>query len=398
MKPELSLHCSRTSWKGRTGYTLGNKLVQLTILMGGGHIAEFRWNDQSRMSCVSPLWVPPWPTIEPYIYKERIHSRTYGGATEGKLLSGLAGHSLCLDYFGLPSKEEVRQGLSLHGEAPSAKWRKTSISVLSDNVRLSVQAQLPAAGLSFDRSIELRESESVAYFEEIVENHKKMDHFFHWAEHVTLGLPFLSPKEATVTLPAVEAMTFPHSYDEGKALLASGKSFEWPQAPLVEGGVVDLSRPFLREGFGFVAAALVERNRTLGYIAAVNDRLRLAIVYVFRREDFPWVTVWEENHTISAVPWKRRTCARGLEFSTTPFPMDRREAFGVGKLCGESTLTWVPALGRKTVRYSAFLAQLPSDFGCVKDVRAERNQFIVFGSKSAIPIVIPASGIQDPVN
>src|SRR5690242_18414414 len=147
MKSQSSLDCSRVSWKGRTGHTLRNRLVRLTVLMGGGHVVDFRWNRQSGRADLSPLWVPPWRTIEPYDYRERLHSRTYGSAIEGKLLSGLAGHSLCLDYFGLPSNEEVRQGLSLHGEAPSAKWKKTGMTVSRDNVRLSVQAQLPAAGL-----------------------------------------------------------------------------------------------------------------------------------------------------------------------------------------------------------------------------------------------------------
>ncbi len=363
--------------------------------MGGGHVAEFRFKARSRMDVVNPLWVPPWRSIEPYRYKEQLHSREYGPLIEGKCLSGIAGHSLCLDYFGLPSQEEVEQGLSLHGEAPSSKWTMKKASVSRTKVILTMAAELPLAGLNFRRSIELRKGETVAYFHEVVRNEKKMDHFFHWAEHVTLGPPFLSQEDAVVTLSGSRAKSFRHGYDEGKALLASNREFEWPLAPLANGGTVDLSRPFPTDGLGFVIAILVDRNREFGFVAATNRKLGIVIAYCFRRHDFPWVTVWEENRAVSAPPWRGRTRARGLEFSTTPFPAARREAFSLGEFFGESTLTHVPALARKTTRYVGFLARVPMDFGCVRDIRIEQNQFILHGSISTQPIAIPASGAGD---
>lgn len=59
---------------------------------------------------------------------------------------------------------------------------------------------------------------------------------------------------------------------------------------------------------------------------AEDVRHQLLIGYCFRREDFPWVAVWEENRAISAVPWQHRTEARGLEFGTTPTPSTREDA------------------------------------------------------------------------
>ncbi len=395
MKPGAQLHCHRTSWKGRNCYVLGNSLVRLKILMGGGHVAEFRLNSQSGGAGVNPLWVPPWRTIEPYRYRGQIHSKEYGTSVEGKCLSGIAGHSLCLDYFGLPSQEEVKQGLSLHGEAPSAKWTKKGLSISGKRVRLSVAVELPLAGLNFGRAIEIRKGETVAYFHEVVENARRMDHFFNWAQHVTLGPPFLSQKDAIITLSGSKAKSFCHGYDEGKALLASARIFRWPLAPLMQGGLVDLSHPFPTDGLGFVVAVLMDRNREFGFIAATNYKLGLVVAYCFKRRDFPWVTVWEENRAISAPPWKNRTRARGLEFSTTPFPTTRHEAFNLGECFGESTLTHVPALACKTVRYAGFLAHVPSDFGCVKDIDVEHNQFLLHGSKSKRPIAILASGAED---
>ena len=63
-------------WRQRRGYRLCNGVVELTVLLGGGHIADFR-------SCGSPcnvLFESPWNTIEPSDYSPELHSRDYGGA------------------------------------------------------------------------------------------------------------------------------------------------------------------------------------------------------------------------------------------------------------------------------------------------------------------------------
>jgi hypothetical protein len=137
---------------------------------------------------------------------------------------------------------------------------------------------------------------------------------------------------------------------------------------MTSGRTIDLTRPFQKRGLGFVASVLVDRNRRLGFVAAVNQGSGLMLAYCFRRSDFPWVAVWEENRALSSLPWKRRTQARGLEFGTTPFPLERQESFSMGKLFGEPTSTCVEAKGRKAVRYFAFLAKVSKDFGNVRNI------------------------------
>lgn len=391
MKSPEPMFCNRTSWRGRKGYVLGNKIVRLTTLTGGGHIAEFQLEDEPS---VSPLWVPPWKTIEPHEYSEKKHKREYGAITEGKLLSGIVGHNICLDYFGSPSVEEAQQGLSQHGEAPWSKWQGSGISVSRQKVVLEMSVRLPVSGLRFRRQIELRKDEPVAYFKEVVRNERKADHFFHWTQHVTLGPQFLSLDDAAISLPGTRAITFPHGYDEGKALLSSNEEFQWPHAPLLEGGKVDLTRPFLKHGLGFVVAILLDKKRDVGFIAAVNRKLGLLIAYCFKRSDFPWVAIWEENLGISAVPWKQRTRARGLEFSTTPLPVLRREAFFSGQLFDEPTLTCVPAMGAKTIHYVALLAKVPNGFGNVRDIELTSSQVRVHGEAKDTPVVVEASGLK----
>ncbi|MGI8960668.1 MAG: hypothetical protein ACR2IV_13060 [Bryobacteraceae bacterium] len=368
--------------------------MRLTTLIGGGHIADFRFEDSAGSLGVSPLWVPPWRTIEPYQYREETHGRSYGTITEGKLLSGLVGHNICLDYFGSPSVEEARQGLSQHGEAASSKWQEKGISQTQERVTLKLSVRLPVSGLRFSREMGLRRNESIVYFKEEVFNERKADHFFQWAQHVTLGPPFLSVDDALVAVPGTKGLTFPHGYDEGKALLSSNEVFRWPNAPLLKGGTVDLSRPFLRRGVGFVVAVLLDKRKKVGFVAAVNRKLGVLIAYCFKRSDFPWVAIWEENLGITAPPWNRRTRARGLEFSTTPLPVPRREAFLLGKLFGEPTLTCVPAMAKRTVQYVAFLAAIPDGFGNVRDIELARTEVVIEGTTAKRSVVIKASGLK----
>jgi hypothetical protein len=392
MKLSPELFCKKGAWRGRNAYALGNSVVRLTTLTGGGHIAEFQLEDSPALS---PLWVPPWRSIEPHQYREEKHKREYGTITEGKLLSGLVGHNICLDYFGSPSVEEAKQKLSQHGEAPSSKWQKKRISVGRQRVALELSVRLPVAGLRFSREIELRKGESVAYFKEVVHNERKADHFFHWTQHITLGLPFLSADDALVSIPGTRGITYPHGYDEGRALLSSNQEFNWPDAPLLEGGNVDLTRPFLRQGLGFVVAVLLDKKKEIAFVAAVNHKLGLLVAYCFKRSDFPWVAIWEENLGIAAPPWKQRTRARGLEFSTTPLPVLRRDAFLSGQLFGEPTIACVPAMSRKPARYVALLARVPHEFGNVGDIVLADKQVLIHGSSQKTPVIVKASGIKN---
>jgi len=89
--------------------------------------------------------------MEPFQYRSKAHAKRYGPISEGKLLSGIAGHNICLDYFGAPSEEEAAQGLSTHGEAPSLKWRKSSARLTARQLSVTLSVHLPEAGLQFSR-------------------------------------------------------------------------------------------------------------------------------------------------------------------------------------------------------------------------------------------------------
>ena len=109
--PDVNFH-------GRRATSIENKQLRVTVLHEGGHIAEIL----DKASGVNPLWIPPWPSIEPSTYDRARHPE-YGDDAESKLLAGIMGHNLCLDIFGGPSTEEAAAGMTVHGKARSRRTK-----------------------------------------------------------------------------------------------------------------------------------------------------------------------------------------------------------------------------------------------------------------------------------
>ncbi len=103
---------TETSYRNRRAVCIENESVRVTALVAGGHLAEIF----HKATGVNPLWTPPWPSIEPSTYSAASHPE-YGLSNEAYILSGLMGHSICLDTYGLPSAEEFAAGVPVHGEA-----------------------------------------------------------------------------------------------------------------------------------------------------------------------------------------------------------------------------------------------------------------------------------------
>ena len=53
------------------------------------------------------------------------------------------------------------------------------------------------------------------------------------------------------------------------------------------------------------------RARQDAFFVAFSPRARLAFGYVWRTADFPWMGIWEENHSRTQPPWNGETMTRG---------------------------------------------------------------------------------------
>jgi hypothetical protein len=357
---------------GRPGFRIESAWGHVSVLEGGGHICEIV---SRKHGAVNPLWKPTWKTIDPSTYTRGKHARVYGPPPEGRLLAGIAGHSISFDYFGPPSPEEIAAGHSTHGEAPVVDWRRRPRSEKS-MATLVYDAQLPQAQMRLRRMISLDRVQPVVYCEETAFSLATFDRPISWNHHITFGPPFLEPGVTLFDMPATRSKACPATFSQQMSI-EPDVEFRWPNAPTKKGGLLNL-RTTETGRFGHYTAHLLDPAVETAFIAVCNPRLRLLVLYLFARRDFPWVGNWEESCSRVHVPWNGREFCRGFEFSTTPFPIPRRATVTNGNLFGESTYKWLPARSSETIRYMALMLDVPEGFGGVRSVKLKSGSVLVY--------------------
>jgi hypothetical protein len=327
-----------TSFHGRRAAAIENQYLRVTVLEEGGHIAEIL----DKETGVNPLWIPPWPSIEPSAYGPAVHAE-YGAGSEGKLLAGIMGHNLCLDIFGGPSPEEAEAGLTVHGEGAVGRY-----AIQVEGGTLTARAHLPIAQIEFTRQVELH-GRAVRIRETVV-SVAACDRPIGWTQHVTLGPPFLERGTTQFRASATRSKVFEGKFGDHDYLRV-GAEFEWPDAPRSDGGSADLRVFNGAPPSTAFTAHLMDSGRKDAFFAAFSPASRFAFGYVWKQADFPWLGIWEENHSRTHAPWNGRTLTRGMEFGVSPMPETRREMIERGTLFGVPAYRWLPAKGRLEAEY-----------------------------------------------
>ena len=328
-----------TSYQGRRAVSIENDHLRVTVLTGGGHIAEV----YEKSARVSPLWIPPWKSIEPADF-DGVQPADYGHGADNKLLAAIMGHNLCLDIFGGPSEEERAAGLTPHGEGSIVTYAVTAL-----DTELRAEAHFPLAHLHFERQLQLRDR-TIA-IRETIENLDGCDRPIAWTQHVTLGPPFLEPGQTQFRMSATKSRVYEGRFGAADYLVPAA-DFAWPSAPrAAAGGTIDLRTLTTAASTSAYTAHLMDSRQEHAYFIAHSPKYRLSFGYLWKRQDFPWLGMWEENHSRTAAPWNGRTLARGMEFGVSPMPESRRAMIARGQLFGVPTCRWIPALSRVTVEY-----------------------------------------------
>ena len=325
-------------FNGRRAAVLENTALRVAVLEGGGHIASIL----DKASGVSPLWIPPWPSIEPSAYDPATHGH-YGSSVEARLLSSIMGHNLCLDVFGGPSEAEVAAGQSVHGEASIATY-----AFEGSRTDLTMRADFPIAQLQFERQLEL--IDRTIRVREVVENVSSSDRPIAWTQHVTLGPPFLERGSTEFRASATRSLVFEGPFGAGD-YLRPGAEFHWPHAPRASGGTVNMLRHVDATSSSAYTSHLMDPALADAFFVAFSPRARLAFGCVWRTTDFPWMGIWEENHSRTQPPWNGETFTRGMEFGVSPMPESRRAMIDRGRLFGVPTYRWIPARTKVGVQY-----------------------------------------------
>jgi hypothetical protein len=332
-----------TTYRGRRAAAIENQQLRVTVLQGGGHIAEILDKDTG----INPLWTPPWRSSEPSEFGPAAYAE-YGSGVESKLLAGIMGHNLCLDIFGGPSEEEFAAGITVHGEGSVASYQ-----IEESGGGLTLRARFPLAQIAFERRIELRGR--VVRIRESVENLTAYDRPIGWTQHVTLGPPFLEKGVTQFRASATRSKVLESEFGVADTLCGAAE-FDWPSAPRRDGGIEDLRVLTGAASSSAFTTHLMDPARENAYFAAFAPAARLVFGYVWKQADFPWMGIWEENYSRTHAPWNGKTLTRGMEFGVSPMPESRRAMVDRGKLFGVPAYRWLPAKARLEVEYCALMS------------------------------------------
>jgi hypothetical protein len=360
------------SFEGYPAVVLSSSKLELTVMMKGSTLANLTLTDDPEKR--SPLWNPMRMARELGL---PVH------------FDGGAGHFVCVDGFGPVSPDEEAAGLRGHGEAHGEVFAVHSAQKGSQT-SVTLTAKLPIVQEVFTRTFRVIDGENVVYVESELENLLGFDRPVNWAEHATIGSPFLEPGVTVVDVSGARSQTRP--YEAGtppnvQVRLTSGQDFKWPFAPGVSGETIDLRRTPEQTHFLDHTATLLDPERELEWVTAINPKAHLIVGYVFKRAEYPWLQYWGYYPPTQKM-------ARGMEFSTQPFDVPRRDVLSAGPMFQTPTFRWLPAKATIKTHFLLFYAQIPEGFNKTDDVVIENGQIVISSHMTKQQVRLAASEAQ----
>jgi len=286
------------------------------------------------------------------------------------------GHFLCVDGFGPVTAAERAAGLPDHGEANKLPWEVVRATSSSATFRV----RLPLGQERLTRTIAMAPNEQVVLVETELESEVAFDRVILWAEHATIGAPFLGLGKTVVDQSAKRCRT--KTYDDaGPSRFPMGQDFEWQILP----GHGDLRVAPEKSGRMEHIGCLMDETREDEFITAIATDENLLIGYLFRRRDFPWVQHWMHYPADGAYAW-------GLEFGMQPYDMTRAEIVALSPMFGTLTFRWLPAKSKLETRFLMFATKVPPGFEGVSDVRLENGKLVIEDETRAKRVTLDYSG------
>ena len=190
--------------------------------------------------------------------------------------------------------------MTVHGEGSVVRYEVSAGFRAGSPQR----AQFPIAQMRFERQIRFG-GERAIEIRETLENLSAADRPIAWTQHATLGPPFLERGRTEFRASATRSQSVRRRLSASPARIRSA-------APISTGRNVpdDRRRPCRparlqrRAGLRRIHHAPdgpASRARVLRRLFAL--RSQLAFGYVWKRADFPWLGIWEENYSRTLPPW-----------------------------------------------------------------------------------------------
>lgn len=334
-------------YRGRDAIALTSADIELVVLKHGGAFASLTLaSDAERLN---PMW-------------DSLRADREQGRQERS--TGAVGHFVCVDGFGQPSEQERAAGMEGHGEAHRLDWQTDFAGMEGGAMVLRQSVSLPRVREVLRRELRLPPDESVVYVRSDLESLLDFDRPVNWAEHATIGSPFLERGVTVVDISPNRAITRPREGATRAGLthrLASNAEFDWPMAPTRSGGLVDLRAAPMESHSLDHTAHRMDPGAEWAFVTALHPVKRLLLGYLFRPSEFAWLQTWESYP-------RDRMLARGLEFATQAFDLPRRQVVSQGRIFGTSLYRWLPARTTISAGYLMFLTRAPEGFLGVDDI------------------------------
>ena len=184
-------------------------------------------------------------------------------------------------------------------------------------------------------------------------------------------------------MPATNCRVRPYKAGNIPGHLVYDKDFNWPMAPTVNGGEVDIRTIPTDHNWLDLASCEMDPARRLAFVTALHLEKHLVYGYVFRRQDYPWFMSWMnftgDNHA-----------ARGMEFSSQPFDISHRDTVAMSPLFGIPTFRWLPAKSKIESRFLLFYTKVPEGFTKTDDVKLQDGKLTII-DHSGKTLILPAS-------
>jgi hypothetical protein len=361
----------KTTFETRPAVVISNGTADLTVVTKGGAMSEFVLRaDPERLNT---MWDP---------------TRMAREAGQPARFGASLGHFVCVDGFGGVSPEERAAGLPGHGEAHLQPWEIRFARQEGKTITVTFTTHLPLVQENFVRTLRMVEGESVVYVHSELESLVAFDRPAVWAEHATIGSPFLEPGVTVVDLSGRRSQVRPHSGSRPGSMqhrLESGKDFTWPMAPLTAGGKADIRAAPAKLGVGdHTTTLMLDPANKYAWVTALHTGKRLLLGYVFKGEEYPWLQSWENYPSPGML-------ARGLEFSTQPFDVPRRQAIQTATMFNAPTYRWLPAKSKIESRFLMFLVRVPEGFSKVDQLSLENGRLVLQDRKAKKQVEVAAS-------
>jgi hypothetical protein len=201
--------------------------------------------------------------------------------------------------------------IPFHGELWAASW---DVKVLEDTpARVSVLLSVETTRTPFrvEKRLTLEAGRSVLLIDETVTNLSATPVEFMWGHHPAFGAPFLDAS-CRIDVPAAIGSTV-RAAPLASSRLAFGERFSWPNAPLRDGGVVDLRQvppPDAGHDEWVCLSGL-----SAGWYGITSGRLRVGFGLRWDVAVFPYLWYWQvwggdpdyswwgRNYNCALEPW-----------------------------------------------------------------------------------------------